>query len=113
MGTRMIPYVPPFKETRVLPFEDTLSEMDCRSFNLIYESLLLDGKAGNLTGLTVGMALAEEPSAWLPVIHGTLKYLIISSEAFQKKKKAEYVLMLKKGTLGLVKERNRETFKRD
>ena len=41
-GTKMIPYVPPSKEIRVLQFEDTLSEMDCRSFNLIYESLLLE-----------------------------------------------------------------------
>ena len=32
-GTKMIPYVPPLKETRVLQFEDTLLEMDCRSFN--------------------------------------------------------------------------------
>ena len=47
-GTKMTPYVPPLKETRVLQFEDTLSEMDHRSFNLIYELLLLEGKAGNL-----------------------------------------------------------------
>ena len=86
----MIPYVPPLKETRVMQFEDTLSEVDHRSFNLIYESLLLEGKAGNLTDLTVGMVLAEKPPTWLPVIHGCLKHLIISSEAFQKKKKAEY-----------------------
>ena len=32
-GTKMIPYVPPLKETRVLQFEDTLLEMDRRSFN--------------------------------------------------------------------------------
>ena len=69
-GTRMIPYVPPFKETGVLQFEDTLSEVDHRNFNLIYESLLLEGKAGNLTDLTMGMVLAEKPPAWLPVIHG-------------------------------------------
>ena len=61
-----------------------------RSFNLIYESLLLQGKVGNLTDLTVGMVLAEKPPAWLPVINGHLKHLIISSEAIQKKKKAEY-----------------------
>ena len=52
--------------------------------------LLLKGKAGNLTDLTVGIVLAEKPPAWLPVVHGRLKHLIISSEAFQKKKKAEY-----------------------
>ena len=52
---KMIPYVPPSEEVKVLQFEDTLSEMDCRNFNLIYELLLLEGKAGNLTHLTVGM----------------------------------------------------------
>ena len=51
----MIPYVPVLKETRVLQSEDTLSEMDYRSFSLIYELLLVEGKAGNLTDLTVGM----------------------------------------------------------
>ena len=84
LQTKIIPYVPPKKETRVLKFEDTLSEMDHMSFNLIYKSLLLEGKAGNLTDLTVGMVLAEKPPAWLPVMHGRLKHLIISSEAFQK-----------------------------
>ena len=82
----MISYVPPLEEVKVLHFEDTLSEEDCRSFNLIYESLLLEGKAGNLTGLTLGMVLAEKPLAWLQVMHGRLKHLIISSE----KKKAKY-----------------------
>ena len=74
----------------MLQFEDTLSEMHCRNFNLIYESLLLEGKAGNLTDLMVGMVLAEKPPAWLRVMHGRLKHFIISSEVFQKKKKAEY-----------------------
>ena len=68
-GTKMISYVPPLKETGVIQFEDTLLEVDCRSFNIIYESLLLDGKAGNLTDLTMGMVLTEKPPAWLPVIH--------------------------------------------
>ena len=36
------------------------------------------------------MVLAEKPLAWLQVMHGRLKHLIISSETFQKKKKAEY-----------------------
>ena len=31
---KIIPYVPPSEEIRVLQFEDTLLEMDCRSFNL-------------------------------------------------------------------------------
>ena len=87
---KMIPYVPPSEEVKVLQFEDTLSEVDCRNFNLIYESLLLEGKAGNLTDLMLGMVLAEKPLAWLQVMHGRLKHLIISSETFQKKKKAEY-----------------------
>ena len=70
----------------ILQFEDMLSEMDHRSFNLIYESLLLEDKARNLTDLTVGMVLAGNPPAWLQVMHGRLKHLIISSEVFQKKK---------------------------
>ena len=86
----MIPYVPPSEEVKVLQFEDTLSEVDCRNFNLIYESLLLEGKAGNLTDLMLGIVLVEKPLAWLQVMHGRLKHLIISSETFQKKKKAEY-----------------------
>ena len=87
---KMIPYVPPSEEIRVLQFEDTLSETDCRNFNFIYESLLLEGKAGNLMDLTVGMVLAEKPPAWPQVMHGRLKHLIINSEVFKKKKKAEY-----------------------
>ena len=45
----------------MLKFKDTLSEEDHRGFNLIYESLLLEGRAGNLTDLTMGMVLAENP----------------------------------------------------
>ena len=37
---KMIPYVPPLEEVKVFQFENTLSEMDHRNFNLIYESLL-------------------------------------------------------------------------
>ena len=74
----MIPYVPPSEEIGVLQFQDTLSQMDHRSFSLIYELLLLEGKAGNLTDLTVGMVLAEKPPALLPVMHGRLRHLIIS-----------------------------------
>ena len=86
----MIPYVPPLKENRVIQLEDALLKVNHKSFNSIYELLLLEGKAGNLTDLTVGMVLTEKPPTWLPVIHGCLKHMIISSEAFQKKKKAEY-----------------------
>ena len=74
----------------MLQFEDTLSEEDHRNFNLIYESFLLEGKAGNLTDLTLGMVLAEKPPAWLQVMHGRLKHLIISSETFKEKKKPKY-----------------------
>ena len=70
---RMITYVPPLKEVRVLQFEDTLSEEDHRNFNLIYKSLLLEGKAGNLMDVTLEMVLAEKPLAWLQVMHGRLK----------------------------------------
>ena len=58
-----ISYVPSSEEVKVVQFEDTLTEMDCRNFNLIYESLLLKRKAGNLTELMVGMVLAEKPLA--------------------------------------------------
>ena len=87
----MIPYVSPIGKVRVLKFEDTLSEEDCRGFNIIYESLLLEGRVGNLTDLTMGMVLAETPPAWLQVMHERLKHLIISSETFKKKKRAEHI----------------------
>ena len=45
----------------------------------------MEGKAGNLTDLALGMVLPEKPLAWLQVIH-----LIISSEMFKEKKKAKY-----------------------
>ena len=48
---------------KVVQFEDTLSEEDHRNFNLIYESLLIEGKAGNLTDLTLGMVSAEKISS--------------------------------------------------
>ena len=51
---------------------------------------MLEGKAGNLMDLTLGMVLAEKPLAWLEFMHGRLKHLIISSEMFKEKKKAEY-----------------------
>ena len=62
---KMIPFVPLLEEVKVVQFVDTLSEEDCRNFNLIYESLLLEGKTGNLMDLTLGMVLAEKPPAWL------------------------------------------------
>ena len=73
---------------RVLKFEDTLSEEDCRGFNLIYESLLLEGRAGNLTDLTMGMVLAEKPPAWLQVKHERLKHFNNQFRNFQKEKES-------------------------
>ena len=103
----MIPYTSPLKETVVVQFEDTLSEQDCKNFDLIYESLLLEGKAGNLADLAVDMMLAEKPPAWLSVIHGRLQHLIISSKAFQEKRKLNMMLELKLRNLGLVREKER------
>ena len=88
---KMIPYVSPIGKVRVLKFEDTLCEEDCRGFNLIYESLILEGRAGNLTDLTMGIVLAENPPAWLQVMHKRLKHLINSSETFKKKKRAKHI----------------------
>ena len=77
---------------KILQFEDTLSEEDHRNFNLIYESLLLEGKVGNLTDLTLGMVLAEKPPTWLQVMQERLKHLIISS---WRKRKLNIMLELK------------------
>ena len=85
---KMITYVPPLEEMKILKFEDTLSEENQRNFNLIDEPLLMEGRAGNLTDLTLGMVLAEKPLAWLQVMHGRLKHLIISSETFKEKKES-------------------------
>ena len=57
---------------------------------MIYESLLLEGRAGNLTDLTLGMVLAGKPPTWLHLMHERLKHLIISSEKFKEKMKAKY-----------------------
>ena len=45
---RMILYISPLEKVRVLWFEDTLLEEDGKNFDLIYESLLLEGKAGEI-----------------------------------------------------------------
>ena len=65
---KIIPKIPLVGGTRVLKFEDTLLEEDHRSYNLICESLLLEGRAGNLTKLTLEMVLAEKPLTWLLVM---------------------------------------------
>ena len=77
--------IPPVGGTGVLKFKDMLSEDDCRNFELIYESLLLEGRAGNLTNLTLEMVLAEKPPTWLPVMYKRLKHLIINTDTFREK----------------------------
>ena len=77
---------------RVLRFEDTLLEEDHRNFDLIYKSLLLEGRAGNLTNLTLEMVLAEKHLTWLQVMYERLKHLIISSDTFREKKGLSIIL---------------------
>ena len=73
-----------------MKFKDTFLEEDHRSFNLIYESLLLEGRAGNLTNLMLEMVLAEKSPTWLPVMYERLKHLLISSDTVREKKRAIY-----------------------
>ena len=75
---------------KILKFEDTLTDEDHRQFEIMYESLLLEGKAGNLTKSTLEVVLAQKPPAWLQVIHERLKHLIISLETFQNRRKRGY-----------------------
>ena len=77
-------------KVKILRFEDTLSEEDCKYFKIIYESLLLEGRVSNLTRSTFEMVLAQKPPTWLQVMHERLKHLIISSETFQSKKRMGY-----------------------
>ena len=70
---------------KILKFEDTLADEDYRQFKIIYDSLLTEGKAGNLTKTTLEIVLAQKPPTWLQVIYERLKHLIISSETFQQK----------------------------
>ena len=72
--------------------------------------MLLEGKAGNLTDLTLGMVLAEKPLTWLQVMHERLKHLIISSEMFKEKKKAKYNAQAKGKTKSCRGKGNRKTF---
>ena len=87
---RIIPKVPLVGGTRVLKFKDTLLEEDHRSFNLIYESLLLEGRAENLTNLILEMVLAEKPLTWLSIMYQRSKHLLISSDTFREKKRTIY-----------------------
>ena len=67
-----------------------MSEESHRQFEIIYESLLLEGKVGNLTKSMLELVLAQKPPVWLQVIHERLKHLIISSETFWNRRKMEY-----------------------
>ena len=89
-GEEENPVVSSTNKVKILQFEDTLSEEDCRHFNIIYESLLLEGRAGNLTKSTLEVVLAQKPPTWLQVMYERLKHLIISSEAFRNKMKMGY-----------------------
>ena len=83
------PIVSMTSRVKILKFEDTLSEENHRQFEIIYESLLLEGKAGNLTKSMLEVVLAQKPPAWLQVIHERLKHLIFSSETFWNRRKGE------------------------
>ena len=66
---QMIPYVSPPQTAMTVQFKDSLSDEDYFWFNLVYESLLTEGRTGNLTDLAKGMVLAGKHPAWLPLIH--------------------------------------------
>ena len=82
-------------QVKILKFKDTLTDKDHRQFEIIYESLLLKGKVGNLTKSRLEVVLAQKPPAWLQVIYERLKHLIISSETFQNKRKRGYKIKRK------------------
>ena len=88
------PIVPTTNRVKILRFEDTLSKEDCRQFKIIYESVLLEGRAGNLTKSTLEVVLAQKPPTWLQVMYERLKHLIISSETFQNRMKTGYGLRI-------------------
>ena len=67
-----------------------MAEESHRQFEIMYESLLLEGKVGNLTKSTLEVVLAQKPPTWLQVIHERLKHLIISSEMFRNRRKRGY-----------------------
>ena len=84
------PIVPTTSRVKILRFEDTLSKENHRQFKIIYESLLLEGRVGNLTKSQLEVVLAQKPPTWLQVIHERLKHLIISSETFLNRRKMGY-----------------------
>ena len=77
-GEEENPIVPVTNRVKILQFEDTLSKEDCMQFNIIYESLLLEGRAGNLTKSTHEVVLSQKPPTWLQVMYERLKHFIIS-----------------------------------
>ena len=94
------PIVSSTSKVKILQFEDTLSKEDCRHFNIIYESLLLEGRAGNLTKSTLKVVLAQKPPTWLQVMYERLKHLIISSETFRNKMKTGYGVRIETKLVG-------------
>ena len=48
---------------KILKFEDTLADEDYRQFKIIFDSLLPEGKAGNLTKSTLEVVLAQKPTS--------------------------------------------------
>ena len=84
------PIVSMTSKVKILKFEDTWSEESCRQFEIIYESLHVEGKMGNLTKSMLEVVLAQKPPAWLQVIHERLKHLIISSDTFRYRRRMEY-----------------------
>ena len=73
-------------KVKILKFEVTLADEDYRQFKIIYDSLLLEGQAGNLTKTTLEEVLAQKPPAWLQVIYERLKHLVVSPKTFRKMK---------------------------
>ena len=81
---------PTTNQVKILKFKDTLTDEDHRRFEIMYKSLLLEGKVGNLTKSMLEVVLAQKTPTWLQVIHERLKHLIISSETFQNRRKRGY-----------------------
>ena len=84
------PIVSMTSRVKILKIEDTLSKENHRQFEIIIESLLLEGKAGNLSKSMLEVVLAQKPPTWLQVIHDRLKHLIIRFETFWNRRKMEY-----------------------
>ena len=89
-GRKRTLLLPLTNRIKILQSEDTLSKEDCKHFNIIYESLVLKGRAGNLTKLTLEVVLSQKPPTWLQVMYERLKHLIISSETFRNKMRIGY-----------------------